>query len=213
MLYFVTISPWLVGALIVVLVPYGWFGAKASRLWLDHEYGQTELGRRTRYLSRLLTESNAQKDIRILGLLAPLYEKWQALRTEEHRAALRVKRQIEGLSGALTAFQTLTNLGVALLLALTLGHRTISVGLFVALFQGVTNLQDITYGVAISVSEVVAGLSASMSVAALDDAPHGRTATQQGNTADGHPFPRIWQEGIRLEQVTFQYPNASTCWR
>lgn len=209
MLYFITISPWLIPALIVVLVPYGWFGSTTSRLWLDHQYAQTELGRRTTYLSRLLTASSEQKDIRVLGLLAPLYEKWQALRTEEHRTAMRVKRQIEGLSVAVTTFQILTNIGLALLLTMTLSNQAISIGLFVALFQGITNLQSITYGVAITLSEVVRGLSASVSVAELDYPNHKRGINQHGDTMDACQFPKVWREGIRVDNVTFQYPGAS----
>ena len=208
-MYLAVISPWLSLALLVLLVPYGWFAGATNKLWLDHEYKQTELGRRTTYLSRLLTGHHEQKDVRVFTLHRHIFARWTTSRQQERGALMRVKRRVAGMGVGLSSSLTAVNVGVATLLALTLARHHMSPGLFVALFQGVMTLEDITISLSSGIAEIVRGAAPAEAVQSFMGNALAAVNQDIASSADKSRFPQPLREGIVLADVSFHYGDPA----
>ena len=211
---FAPVSPWISLALLAVLVPQVRLEIDRSRKFMAFTYGETSEERRAGYVDRILTGRGEQKEMRLFALHSPLTERWRGMRQVlRERLFEQRRRQVVGVLPG-TGLRIAVGVGVAAALAYLLGHRVLTPGSFVALFQGVDDMLDAGASLGFSSRELQAE-SAEVGYVRefLDLAEEAGTSTEApGATwrSGKAPFPRPLRQGIEVEGVHFAYPASTS---
>ncbi|MFD2115105.1 ABC transporter ATP-binding protein [Paenibacillus yanchengensis] len=202
-LLFAQVSPWVTILLIAVTIPYSIQSLKANDIWAELLFGQTEEQRRAAYYESLLMGRAEQKELRIYQLHAPLTATWRKwldkLRSESLRQQLLLERSFLPLQG----IDFCIHIGIAIYLIIALTKQQITIGLFVALFQGVRNWND---ALAIISSGFRQTLEALVHVQYVQQFLSIEVEQQKNGSL---PFPEKLQQ-VELSNVSYRYPNSET---
>lgn len=195
------VSPWLAVALVVVSIPRAIYGAKKSQRWMSFTYDQTEEQRKVAYMDGLLTGRAEQKEMRVFDLAGPLSDRWISMRREQRAQALKVKTKMELGGIPSNGLYWVTEVVTVVLLALWLGPQRITPGVFISLFQGVSQMDraagQISFAIGITqVHSIETGYVRDFLNVPAQAASEGEVR-----------FPDRLQEGVRLSGVSFTYPG------
>ena len=211
---FAPVSPWISLALLAVLVPQVRLEIDRSRKFMAFTYGETPEERRAGYVDRILTGRGEQKEMRLFALHAPLTERWRGMRQVlRERLFEQRRRQILGVL-PVSGLGVAVGVGVAGVLAYLLGHRVLTPGSFVALFQGVDDMLGAGSSLGYSSRELQAEAAEVGYVREFFDLAEEAGSATGPPGATGRsgkaPFPRPLRQGIVAEGVHFAYPASAS---
>lgn len=195
------VSPWLAVALVAVSIPRAIYGAKKSQRWMSFTYDQTEEQRKVAYTDSLLTGRAEQKEMRVFDLAEPLSDRWTSMRREQRAKALKVKTKMELGGIPSNGLYWVTDVVTVVVLALWLGPQRITPGVFISLFQGVSQMDRAAGQISFSIGITQVHSIETGYVRDFLNVP--AQAASEGEVK----FPDRLQEGIRLSGVSFTYPG------
>ncbi|MGE6963870.1 ABC transporter ATP-binding protein [Bacillus thuringiensis] len=174
----------------------------SNKYWLIFQ--QTPLVRELNYISYILKDRITAKEIRIFGLGPYLLNQWSTkyLITMKQLLKLLKKQQISNISldGLTGIFYTCS----ALILVLLSQKTTLTIGEFIAIGQAVQGSQAAIN----NISKFSAGIHEQL-LYISDFFKFVEYENKSLKKCTGtKSFPTNLQEGIRLENVTFQYPQS-----
>ena len=208
---FAPVSIWISVALLGALAPLVLLEIRQSRMFMAFTYGETPEERRAGYVNRILTGRSEQKEMRLFGLHAPLTGRWRRMRQVLRERLLDQRQRQVLVSIPATGFHVAVGVGIAAILAFLLGHRVLTPGRFVALFQGVGDMLHAGGSLGFSSRELQARSAEVGYVREFFDRPDGsrpETEASSGTdpTSNATLFPRPLREGLVVDNVHFTYP-------
>lgn len=191
----------LAACILLLMVPALMANLRVGKWRFAHVHKHTPTARRADYLSSLLKEREAAKEVRMFGLRGYLGGLWGQTYWQMASERLQLERRSAGIRLAADTFRVLTGfLAVGFLVWLGVNRR-LSLGQYVAVSQAFFMAQTLVESMAFGVSRIYEDtLFASRFLDFL-------ALPEESTPAHARPFPSPLREGIRLEGITFSYPG------
>lgn len=206
-LFFTSISPWLPPLLIVMQIPSLFLAGKSEKLWMDVTYAQTEEQRKADYVSGLLTGRKEQKELRLLDLRSEFQHRWRERRHHVRTASLAVRRTITFLQIPSDWINLAAMAVILFASAYQLADRSMTVGLFVAVFQASYSYFEAYHSVLYGIRETLQGAGEAGFVREFLQSTSVQINDDSHKRSLKHAFPLPMRSGIKLDRVSFRYPE------
>ncbi|MBP1993579.1 ABC transporter ATP-binding protein [Paenibacillus eucommiae] len=187
--------------MLILIAPSLFYHIRAGNSRYFQLINQTPLGRKSRYLSTLLRSREVAKEIRIFGLTSYLLSFWKEIFKLHSREKLELERtlSLSKLSIELfIGFATTCISGFLVWLGiqgrLTLGH-------FVALTQTIASTQALMQNTAFNIALIYENSLYTQ------DLMNFLELNEDSESASSYSFPVPFTKGIKVEELTFKYPN------
>ena len=210
---FAPVSIWISVAMLGALAPLVLLEIRQSRMFMAFTYGETPEERRAGYVNRILTGRSEQKEMRLFGLHAPLTGRWRRMRRVLRERLLDQRQRQVLLSIPATGFHVAVGVGISVILAFLLGHRVLTPGRFVALFQGVGDMLRAGGSLGFSSREFQARSAEVGYVREFFERPDGsepEASPGTDGTSNAAFFPRPLRGGLVVDNVHFTYPALAS---
>lgn len=203
-LYYLFYSYWIIGIMALgVGILKGWYDLRAvhQRVFLNEEIMRKS--RSHHYYFDLLTGSASQKEMMLFQLFNYFRGKWKTKKREVNGLEL----QLETLNLKRTVIGNLFSLvNMALIIGITaflINKGLLTVGDYVGITMALTLTESNISFLFRSISQLTENETHMQKLKRIEDMVHGATRLQQRENAK----PFIFQDSIRIEHLTFQYPN------
>ncbi|MCC6140668.1 MAG: ABC transporter ATP-binding protein [Nitrospira sp.] len=197
---------WLHWAVIPILaltaIPYFFVRLQQSNRLFAWERERTPLERKAWYVNMLLTQATAAKEVRLFNLGPRLREWFREVRAvlRQERIALERRWALFGLAAQIVGVAGV--FGVYSFVAVRTFHGLLTVGDLVMFFQAIQRASGFLEGLGWSVSSLY---ESNLFLTTLNEFLAIRSKLPEA--AQPRPFPAPLGQGIRFEQVSFQYPH------
>lgn len=193
-------------AAVPMLVMHAKFGQQ--RFWLLLH--QTPKAREAGYMSQLIMDRQGAKEVRLFGLASYLIGRWSNTYRQNAGEALKLMRRQQGIDVLLEALTALFYMSAGGVMIWLMRTTKLQVGDFVSMGQAVAGAQSTINQLAMK----MAGLYEE-SLFIRDffqfihfEEPALRRERSLDPDGEGRAFPMPLQQGITLENVSFQYPDT-----
>lgn len=198
-------NPAIVLLLLLTNIPAFWLGVQFSgrRFWMLRK--QTQSGRLAEYLQRVLTHNEFVKEIRLFNLGEYLVGQWQQIRREFNRQTANLVIQYASARGGAGVLSNLGFYGAYIWAIAQTVRGIITVGdftMYAGAFQQAQNL------IPALLERIAALYEANLYVGQYFEFLSFQP--QIVNSPSTKPFPKPINRGLKLRDVSFTYPGATT---
>lgn len=178
------------------------YGLKQYELF--HE--TTPQVRNIAYITRLLSEKESVKEIKILGLANHFIKKWSIISKENNNRKLKLEKKNAFLEISIEGFKSVLYLIIVFVVMNLIRQGNLKIGDFVAILQAIEQTQNKLESISGNISSFLEDrlyLNDYFSFLDLEYYPNN-----QDKKADLE-FPKTMKKGIDLDNVSFSYPGST----
>jgi len=196
-------APWLIGLLLLALVPAFLGEAHFNAQSYSLDFGRTPQRRELDYVRQTGASVETAKEVKIFGLHGFLVERYRTLADEFYEANRKLAARRAGWGGLFTAIGTAGYYVAYAFIAWRTLRGDFSIGDLTFLAGSFRRLRNLLEGLLIGFSQVAG------QALYLDDLfSFFEIEPEIVSPADARPFPMPVRDGFTFEDVGFRYPGA-----
>lgn len=196
-------DPLLVLVVVLPAIPSAWLKIRSAESGYIHDYDATPIRRMMAYTLSLLLGSSSGQEVRLYGLKAHLFGRWQASHQKWRKESL-AKAWVEARASIGTTIAEVLAYSVAIfILAARIVDGQLTLGDYVVLIGAAGTFQSNLESLLSAVQDVFVDLPLLQDLHAFLE--QAKTDQRQSGT---RKFPQPLQEGLEVRNLRFRYPEG-----
>jgi len=193
---------WIMGvAMILFVIPSLWLNIFIGKQRYMQMFVQTPITRKLNYLSYLLMDRAAAKELRVFQIQSYLIHKLKFLYKRNAQEKIALEKKVAYTSfGVDGVANVLLYIGIGFLLWVS-SAGSMTVGYFVSLVQAMTSTQSLLQQKALQISALY---ESSLYFSNFDEFMNMQEHSSSNAT---RKFPSVLQKGIHIQNLSFSYPH------